>query len=44
VGNRQPHTEDEESVYLSFQNNKIKVMASDKCCANFEYFAIMNVQ
>ena len=32
------------SVYLSFQNNKIKLMACNKCYDNFEYIAIMKLQ
>ena len=32
------------SVYLSFQNNQIKVMVSNKCYDNFEYISIINLQ
>jgi hypothetical protein len=32
------------SVYLSCQNDTIKVMLSNKCCDNFEYISIINLQ
>jgi hypothetical protein len=32
------------SVYFIFQNNKIKVMVSNKCYDNFEYISLMNLQ
>jgi len=32
------------SVYLSFLNNKIEVMVSNKCYDNFDYISIMNLQ
>jgi len=32
------------SVYLSFQNDKIKVMLSNKCYDNCQYVSIMNLQ
>jgi hypothetical protein len=31
------------SVYMSFQNNKIKVTVSNKCYDSFEYISIMNI-
>jgi hypothetical protein len=32
------------TVFLSFQNNKIKVMVSSKCYDSFVYISIMNLQ
>jgi len=32
------------SVYLSFQNNKVKLMVSFKCYDNFDKVAILNLQ
>jgi hypothetical protein len=32
------------TVYLSFENNKIKLMVSFKCYDSFECIAVMNLQ
>jgi len=32
------------SVYLNFENNKIKLMARNKCYDNFEYINIVYLQ
>jgi hypothetical protein len=36
-------TETVKMVSLSFENVKIKVMVSYKCCENFENIAILNL-